>query len=562
MDQLSTALKSMSMEDVLLVLKDVQLKNQALQEQNRRLLTAPTLLPNTAGSSTSPQDTSRAERSANDSASTTDTSALFVRKESRKELEYSAMKMVVFAHVWWEKKGIFGVRLDSESARRKLNAATLTNFLDTGVQRPSQDRVMVLQLILKLYTFLPEAFHPLVSATIAGEYLKLFKIMRDVGGVRWSTFLNRFRNVAAEIFEGDSAKVYSRHPPCLFANGFTMGGTVFRTIYGVKILTCLLWGSTALNDQRITTKGTNGDLWHITEVNSVAIAFAAIVIRYLLAGNPEFTPVGKISGINYLADFEYYVERIEDQLKKGTKSMHDTLKFYNNHIFPPTQDRRSRAITTIPVSLTEEEEAFWHELEAIDKEPDLDSDSADQTHTVPVVPADVCSAFSLELETPMQLASTTNVPSAISVQAQTPMQLVSTTNGVPLDTTDRSDRVRSKAKGKKRSGPAPTVTRVTRATRSRGGQVHGDKVGAEAPIPSAMRKRKGGKNSTTEGPSDASHSVGRAKSAATTLAKAVTFVPLPTVVSDMVPNGTFIGDNVDQSDDDYDSEEEEEEEEE
>lgn len=84
--------------------------------------------------------------------------------------------------------------------------------------------------------------------------------MKDVGGVCRSTFLNRFQNVAAEVFEGDvpqghfrwgfdrsgdplcqclsgykSAKVYSRHPPCLFANGFASGATVFRTIYGIKV---------------------------------------------------------------------------------------------------------------------------------------------------------------------------------------------------------------------------------------------------------------------------------------------------------------------------------------
>lgn len=41
---------------------------------------------------------------------------------------------------------------------------------------------------------------------------------------------------------------------------------------------CLLWGGTALDDQRIVTKGTNADLWHMTEVTPAAIAFAAIVV--------------------------------------------------------------------------------------------------------------------------------------------------------------------------------------------------------------------------------------------------------------------------------------------
>ncbi|KAK0212058.1 hypothetical protein IW262DRAFT_1301502 [Armillaria fumosa] len=557
----STALENMNMADILLALKDAQLKNQTLQEQNRRLLTAPTLLPNAAGSFTPPQDTGSATSSANDSASTTDAD-LFAGKDSRKALEYCAMKMVVFAHVWWDRKGLFGAGLDLESACRELNAATLTNSLDTGVQRPSKDRVAVLQLILKLYEFLPEAFRPLVNATIKGEYLKLFKTMKSVGGTRRSTYINRFRSHAAVIFQDnkippghfqgafdrnedplcrqllgyESPKVYSRHPPCLFANGYKTGGTVFRTTSGVKILICLLWSNTALDNQQITTKGTNGDLWHITEVNAAAIAFAAIVTRYLLSGDPEFKPVGSKSGINYMADFEYYVERIEDQLKKGTKSMHDTLKFYNDHVFPPMQNRQSRAVTTIPVSVTEEEENFWHEIEVLDKSKesdDSDFDSADQTD---IAPADALSAFSLEPRLPV--LPMTNVPSVTSesVQAQIPLQPVSTTSeAVHLETTDHSDRVRSKAKGKK--GSRPATPRVTRVTRSRGGQA---------------------KNSATEGPG-ASGSVGHAKSAAS-LPKAITFVPLPTVVTDIAPNGTFIGDNVDQSDDEYSSEEEEEEE--
>ncbi|KAK0207306.1 hypothetical protein IW262DRAFT_1469671 [Armillaria fumosa] len=559
----STALENMNMADILLALKDAQLKNQTLQEQNCRLLTAPTFLPNAAGSFTPPQDTGSATSSANDSASTTDAD-LFAGKDSRKALEYC----------------LFGAGLDLESARRELDATTLTNSLDTGVQRPSKDRVAVLQLILKLYEFLPEAFRPLVNATIKGEYLKLFKTMKSVGGTRRSTYINRFRSHAAVIFQDnkilpghfqgafdhnedplcqqllgyESPKVYSRHPPCLFANGYKMGGTVFRTMSGIKILICLLWGNTALDNQQITTKGTNSDLWHVTEVNAAAITFAAIVTRYLLSGDPEFKLVGSKSGINYMADFEYYVERIEDQLKKGTKSMHDTLKFYNDHVFPPMQNRRSRAVTTIPVLVTEEEENFWHEIEALDKSKesdDSDFDSADQTD---IAPADVLSAFSLEPRLPV--LPMTNVPSVTSesVQAQIPLQLVSTTSeAVHLETTDHSDRVRSKAKGKK--GSRPATPRVTRVTRSRGGQA---KVGAEAPIPSAMKKRKGGKNSATEGPG-ASGSVGHAKSAAS-LPKAVTFVPLPTVMTDIAPNRTFIGDNVDQSDDEYSSEEEEEEE--
>ncbi|KAK0474115.1 hypothetical protein IW261DRAFT_1651892 [Armillaria novae-zelandiae] len=166
---LSITLENMNMEDILLALKDVQLKNQMLQEQNHWLLTAPTILPDAARSSPLPQDTSSATSSANDSASTTNKN-LFVNKGSQKAVEYCAMKMFVFGHVWWDRKGLFGAGLDLETVHHELDATTLTNSLDTSVQRPSKDRVAVLWLILKLYEFLPEVFRPLVNTTIKGDY--------------------------------------------------------------------------------------------------------------------------------------------------------------------------------------------------------------------------------------------------------------------------------------------------------------------------------------------------------------------------------------------------------
>ncbi|PBK85352.1 hypothetical protein ARMGADRAFT_1087526 [Armillaria gallica] len=249
---LSNTLERMSMEDIVMALKDAQLKNQALQEENPRLLTTLSIPKPTRSLVLSSNDsaTTDAGSSADNLASNTKMPSLLDSKKSQKELEYCAMKMVIFAHVWFERKGLFGIRL--ESARHELNAATLTNSLNTGMERPSPEQIMVLQLVMNLYKFLLKVFHPLAS-------------------------------VAVMV-------------------------TMFRTIYGVKILTCLLWGGTALDDQQIVTKGTNADLWHMTEVNPAAITFAAIVMHYLLVGDPEFALVGKKSGLNYMANFEYYIK--------------------------------------------------------------------------------------------------------------------------------------------------------------------------------------------------------------------------------------------------------------
>ncbi|KAK0209731.1 hypothetical protein IW262DRAFT_1468399 [Armillaria fumosa] len=373
--------------------------------------------------------------------------------------------MVVFGHVWFERKGLFGIGL--ESARRQLNAAILTNAIDTGVERPSPDRIVVLRLVLKLYEFLPSVFYPLADATVTGEYHRMYKIMKEVRSLRWSNFLNQFRTLAADIFDGTvpreyfkkgfdrhedpdcqrllgfkSAGVYDRHPPCLFAGDFKSGATIFRTIYGVRILMCLLWGNTAIDDQKIVTKGTYADLWHVNEVNSAAITFATIVTCYLLMGDTDFTPVGKKSSINYMADVEYYVEHLEDQLKKGMTSMHATIKFYNDHIFPTNRDRRYQVPTTVPKSLNEEEENFWHELEALDKEPDFDSDDP----APPITPV-------VSVRTPSAISNQVNFPAMLAMQ-------VTNNPEAHLGVADANDNVRSKAKDKKGSNKAvPTATR-------------------------------------------------------------------------------------------------------
>ncbi|KAK0492481.1 hypothetical protein EDD18DRAFT_1357737 [Armillaria luteobubalina] len=81
---LSNALERMSMEDILMAMKDLQLKNQALQEENHRLITTPSI-PNTTSSPVLLPDNSAAAdagSSAQDSASNTKTQSLFDDKES------------------------------------------------------------------------------------------------------------------------------------------------------------------------------------------------------------------------------------------------------------------------------------------------------------------------------------------------------------------------------------------------------------------------------------------------------------------------------------------------
>lgn len=120
-------------------------------------------------------DVGTTDVSANNPVSMEKPKSLLESKESKKELQYGAMKMVMFGHIWWERKQLFGVRRDLVLC--ELNATTLTNAFDSGITKPSPERIIHLCLVLLLYEHLPAAYHPLVGGSITGEYHKLEKIV-------------------------------------------------------------------------------------------------------------------------------------------------------------------------------------------------------------------------------------------------------------------------------------------------------------------------------------------------------------------------------------------------
>ncbi|KAK0479790.1 hypothetical protein IW261DRAFT_1419845 [Armillaria novae-zelandiae] len=507
-DQLSQLFGNMSMQDVLKALKDSQLLTQNLQEENRRLkTTAPpiptTLLPSGMTSSESMSFISQSSDSrdigtmdvfANNPASKENPKSLLDSKDSQKELQYGAMKMVMFGHIWWERKHLFGVRRDL--AIRELNAATLTNAIDTGVTKPLPERIVQLRLVLLLYEHLPAAYHLLVGRTITGEYHKLEKIMKKAATNNRSNLINQLKHVTATIFEdivpaGHFRKdfdrsadplcqrlmgykpekdEYTRLPPCLFSNGFTMGTTMFRTLVGVKtrdrvtdikkILNCLLWGESALDAPNMSTKRMNSNLWHIKEVNTSALAFVGVTpsshvnelsqTRWMLSGDTKFVSPGNKTGIDYIADFDHYIARIDELVRKGTRSITDTFQFYNDHVFAPSRTLQSVIPTRVPVSASEEEEAIWKSLEGLDEPSDPESEIASIASASPI------SSHEATVSPPNELPATDN--SSVTINASP---------GPAAADVDVGKASCSKKKGKKVVKPAPTApSTVTRSRRA------------------------------------------------------------------------------------------------
>ncbi|KAK0437153.1 hypothetical protein EV421DRAFT_1739132 [Armillaria borealis] len=325
--QLSNVLRNFSVNDLVLVLKESQLKTQELQEEICQLKTA-------VPSNKNPPDISTSDILSDSSASGLTSSkkskkskALFESKESQVKLNYVVCRMVFFGNIWWETKELSGSALEYDVAICKLNSAVVAlHAAPHSCQKALQEHVTVLRIIIKLHEYLLPVYHPLIGAMLDGKYYKMFKL--------WLLGYDEVK------------KQYKWLPPCLFAEGRISGATMFRVSVGVKILLSMLWGKGALDKTKITSRKTNATLWEVTEVNASCIAFVTIVIQYLLAGDGDFDSPGNRSSIDYDADFEYYLERIKELIQEGTKS--SNKKWWEIEDSPDDFDNTSTSLAFTP----------------------------------------------------------------------------------------------------------------------------------------------------------------------------------------------------------------------
>ncbi|KAK0434668.1 uncharacterized protein EV420DRAFT_1488578 [Desarmillaria tabescens] len=322
------------------------------------------------------------------------------------------------------------------------------------------EKIIKWKLILQLYVALPPQYHVFVGGTIPGSYHKLAKIMKGTVMDICPIFINWVKTHGAVICEGivpsncfgqdfdqytdllcrklvgyePGKEKLARLCPCLYELGKRIGGdTLFRSPATVKILTCLLWGASALRAKRFQTKTTYGELWTVTEVTPAAIAFAVIVLRFLLSGDPSFTlDRGARSKINYFSDFEFYVSTIEKKLMKGSKSMLATIQLYNEQIFPTAKHTKSAALS-LKANLEEnsDEEEMLKGLDNIDAE--VFSDDDDFECDVPAITNHVLDSQASVQMIPAPITTTSVVEAGSVPLAQ------------PCDTTTKEKRGRKKA---------------------------------------------------------------------------------------------------------------------
>ncbi|KAG2144312.1 hypothetical protein DEU56DRAFT_910667 [Suillus clintonianus] len=128
--------------------------------------------------------------------------------------------------------------------------------------------------------------------------------------------------------EGD----YIRLAPILFARPDTMVAEEFlENPVLVKIIRVEMYGKKILSGK---TKGQKARGQHCNAqcVTEGSIAGAAVMARFLLTHDPEFTATGAETKISYQADYDFYLER----LFKRTPWACSVIDFFNKEVFDVT----------------------------------------------------------------------------------------------------------------------------------------------------------------------------------------------------------------------------------
>ncbi|KAK0476005.1 hypothetical protein EDD18DRAFT_1115669 [Armillaria luteobubalina] len=107
-----------------------------------------------------------------------------------------------------------------------------------------------------------------------------------------------------------------------------------------KILLAIFFGATSIKEKTVTKKKpTHAVLWKVEQITPGAIAFVAIVARYVLSGDERFDKRGGHSCIPYAADFKFYKTTIIQNLNKS--HMVETIAAFNRYLFEGQGTNRS-----------------------------------------------------------------------------------------------------------------------------------------------------------------------------------------------------------------------------
>ncbi|KAK0475604.1 hypothetical protein EDD18DRAFT_1367007 [Armillaria luteobubalina] len=351
-------LNTIPSDELVETLKNLQLQNQALLQENRTLKAMHV-----------PQRKTKA--AVLEEAPDSDGEGILNSKDIQR-LQWAGWSLVVFCYVWWDRLAVFGHNRDQCKEELDLLRAQLSEWNALS----KEQQVNFLRVVEALYEEVPEIYHDLIKS----DYEELTSVMKTGASRIRSTSVFNMKKSADLIYEDivpievfangndcstdprclsllgydSTRKRYAQCPNLLFPEGkaFKNGPALFRSSALVKILSHVLLGGSSLTTGK-KTQSTNAVLWGKSAITPGAIAFTAIVARFLLTSDKSFTETGESTSIPYAADCRFYIKTIEATL--NLTSTMKMLEYFDRNLFLPKRNVRGLVVASAEEASDEEE---------------------------------------------------------------------------------------------------------------------------------------------------------------------------------------------------------------
>ncbi|KAK0494265.1 hypothetical protein EDD18DRAFT_1107294 [Armillaria luteobubalina] len=328
-------------------LKNLQLQNQALLQENRTLKVTHV-----------PQHKTKA--AVLEEAPDSDGEGILNSKDIQR-LQWVGRSLVIFSYVWWDRLAVFGHNRDQCKEELDLLHAQLSEWNALSKEQQSQiedykkkkmmteSRVNFLRVVEALYEEVPEIYHDLIKM----QRLSLAQMKTGTSRIRSTSVFNMKKSadliyediVPIEVFANSND--HSTDPRCLFLLGYNST----RKRYAQCPNLLFPEGKAFKNGPALFRSS------------------ALVKARFLLTSDKSFMETGESTSIPYAANCQFYIKTIEATL--NLTSTMKTLEYFDRNLFLPKRNVRGLVVASTEEASDEEEEMILRGL----REPEEDRET-------------------------------------------------------------------------------------------------------------------------------------------------------------------------------------------
>ncbi|KAK7440417.1 hypothetical protein VKT23_017055 [Stygiomarasmius scandens] len=243
--------------------------------------------------------------------------------------------------------------------------------------------------------------------------------------------------------------------PIFFPQQNVQSRDIFMNEYQPRMLRIALFGPNSLQtppDKFRYGSSLLGMKWGVTEVNASSIVWSALMLRFLLTPDTQFSEQGLVSGIDYRECFyEYRQMIVNHQLDPGSTYATRLFSFFNQRVFPGLPSATGPGSDGFDLENSQERTNAMSEMM---ERLRMTSPSPDLVLSAPVM---VASTVDQPIEVDDGLGSDLNNANSITNDTAVPAQQINR---------GRGGRGRGRGRGT-RGARKPDATVQTRSTRSR-----------------------------------------------------------------------------------------------